>query len=80
MIEKPYQHIDTAPRDGTEILVWCESFMRWLPVFDNNGQWDAWGSGVTPEPGHAVWWQPMPDDPDRAETEAAWNALPEVDE
>jgi len=48
-----WQPIETAPRDGTEILVWAPGSGRWLIKFD----------GEEPAGRAFTHWQPLPEPP-----------------
>jgi len=65
-----WQPIETAPKDGTEVLVWCEHHgTAYLAIFENhfpNQGWfcaDAYPDGWTElcvDPTH---WMPLPEPP-----------------
>jgi hypothetical protein len=66
-----WQPIETALKDGTEILVWDENFgirrVQWTEFFSGGGFWDTgYASEVDGDPidaNEATHWMPLPDPP-----------------
>lgn len=62
-----WQPMETAPKDGSHILVWRDSgvhLVRWKRVGDD-GFWDEWHvplRNLSIQPTH---WMPLPDPPSK---------------
>jgi hypothetical protein len=56
---EPWQSVETAPKDGTAILVWDKKLRRCFHVLWCGGDWAAYSeSGFCEQPTH---WMPMPE-------------------
>jgi len=64
---RDWQPIETAPKDGTEVLIFVSSFMH--PAFivsafwDDGLWWDIHDHGYNPD--YVNHWMPLPPAPDR---------------
>ena len=82
-----WQPIETAPKDGTDILLWYPAYKRgvWIGAYNISETYDhgklsrrseGWSAGLMPsffdrKPNEPTLWQPLPADPASAEIEAA---------
>jgi hypothetical protein len=69
-----WQPIETAPKDGTDILIWNGSWMvtvRWAPPYQY-GYWDLVECGTHASDGFLTYdpthWMPLPSKPQKEES------------
>lgn len=59
--EREWRPIETAPKNGTEVLLWCERRQgHFIGVWDSSSdRWKSFGNTI-----YATHWMPMPEPPD----------------
>ena len=67
MTTNNWQPIETAPRDGTEILVWRTRLQRACVAWWFGRWWDISGRDMWGDENQPTHWQPLPGPPKEGE-------------